>query len=127
MGEYGPALAPPHWPKEVPPWAMYRLKDTFRSIMSLRLPIKEAMERVSWGLPQWSNQPVQYSLHIRGALGFCSLNALNWLSILEPAPKFSVVATPSKAYRLKLEDQSQRNSCTLSKPASLTASRMSAM
>ena len=95
MDEYGGALAPPHCPNVVPPCAMYRLNEMLRSSMSFRLPMNVSTPRVSCGLPQWSNQPVQYSLHMSGLFGNWRLRLRNSLSTLEPAPKLMHGTTPS--------------------------------
>ena len=89
-----------------------------RSSMSLMPLTMVAASRVSCLRPQWSNHPLQNSLHMSGVSGRSSFSFLNCCSMLAPVPKFTVQSRSSSALLVKLELQSHWKRGTSVKPAS---------
>ena len=83
-----------------------------------------AASRVSCLRPQWSNHPLQNSLHINGVSGRSSFSLRNCSSMFAPVPKFTVQSRSSSALFVKLELQSHWNKGTSVNPAFFTMSRI---
>ena len=94
-----------------------------RSSISLMPCTISLTGRVSCFRPQWSNHPLQNSLHINGVSGRSSFSFLNCWSILAPVPKLMVQIRSSSAFRVKLLLQSHWKRGTSVKPDSRTKSR----